>query len=129
MTRKFMMIGAILMFLGVGAGAFGAHGLSDYFDQYPHLSAIYETAVRYHVYHALGLFVMAWAATQWPGKWTTRAGYLLLGGVIVFSGSLYLLVFTRMGWLGAITPLGGFAFLAGWGSLFMAAYKESAPIP
>ena len=124
MTRRFVMLGAILMFLGVGAGAFGAHGLSNYFAQYPDLEATYETAVRYHVYHALGLFIIAGAAIQWPSKWINWAGWLIFAGVIIFSGSLYLLVFTRVSWLGAITPIGGVAFLSGWASLFIVAYKQ-----
>ncbi|MCP4422033.1 MAG: DUF423 domain-containing protein, partial [Chloroflexi bacterium] len=90
------------MMLGVGAGAFGAHGLSDYFERFPNLAATFETAVRYHVYHALALFAAAWLADKLPGSLTTWAGYLFLAGVIFFSGSLYLLVITRQSWLGAI---------------------------
>jgi len=72
----------------------------------------------------LGLIVAAWAAERWPGAWSTWAGYLLLLGVLLFSGSLYLLVFTRVRWLGAITPLGGVAFLAGWLCLLIAAWRS-----
>jgi uncharacterized membrane protein YgdD (TMEM256/DUF423 family) len=122
--KIFVAIGALLMIIGVGAGAFGAHGLSSYFSRFPNLEGTYETAVRYHIYHALGILFVAWAAVQWPGALTSWAGYLMLAGVIIFSGSLYLLVFTRMSWLGAITPIGGVALLAGWACLFIAAWRQ-----
>ena len=112
------------MFIGVGAGAFGAHGLSSYFAQYPDLAGTYDTAVRYQMIHGIALFLTAWLVIKWPGALTTWAGFLFLIGVILFSGSLYLLVFTRMSWLGAVTPLGGIAFLAGWALLFVAAWRS-----
>ena len=124
MEKTFVMISALLMFVGVGAGAFGAHGLSNYFEQYPSLKETYDTAVRYHLIHGIAIFGVAWAASQWPGSLTTWAGYLLLVGVLIFSGSLYLLVLTRTSWLGAITPIGGVAFLAGWACLFLAAFRS-----
>lgn len=111
------------MFIGVGAGAFGAHGLAPYFERYPDLEATYDTAVRYHLIHGLALLAAAWVCGHWPGAWSTWAGYLFLAGILLFSGSLYLLVFTRMRWLGAVTPLGGVAFLAGWLCLFVAAWR------
>lgn len=123
MERTFVLMGSALMFLGVALGAFGAHGLSAYLTQHD-LADIFETAVRYHVYHALGLFAAAWAAGKWPGAFTTWAGYLLFAGVIIFSGSLYLLVMTRARWLGAVTPLGGVAFIVGWALLFLAAWRN-----
>ncbi len=123
MDRLFVILGSIFMFLGVGAGAFGAHGLSSYFVQYPDLEATYETAVRYHMLHALALFAIAWATEKWPGTLTTWSGWLIIAGILIFSGSLYLLVFTRIRWLGAITPIGGFAFLAGWLLLALAAWR------
>ena len=123
MERIFAMMGAILMFLGVAAGAFGAHGLSSYFEQYPNLEGTFETAVRYHIYHALALFAAAWAVGRWPSALATWSGYLFVVGILIFSGSLYLLVMTRVRWLGAITPLGGVAFLAGWVCLFVVAFR------
>jgi uncharacterized membrane protein YgdD (TMEM256/DUF423 family) len=111
------------MALGVALGAFGAHGLEDYLIRHD-LAGTFETAVRYHVFHALGSLAVAWAADKWPGSLTTWAGYLLFIGVIIFSGSLYLLVATRQGWLGAITPFGGVAFIGGWALLFLAAWKN-----
>lgn len=111
------------MFLGVGAGAFGAHGLSSYFAQFPAFKDTFATAVRYHLIHGLALFAAAWMVTRYPGNWSYWAGYLFTVGILLFSGSLYLLVLTNTRWLGAITPLGGVAFLAGWGCLFAAAWR------
>lgn len=123
MEKTFVMLGSVLMFVAVAAGAFGAHGLAGYFARYPNLEGTYDTAVRYHMIHAVGLFLAAWVALRWPGPLPTWAGYLFVLGIVLFSGSLYLLVFTRMSWLGAITPLGGVAFLAGWACLFLAAWR------
>ena len=124
MERIFVTLGAGLMFLAVAAGAFGTHGLRSYFEQYPALEATFDTAVRYHMVHALALLVVAWAAGRWPAVLTNWAGYLFVAGVIVFCGSLYLLVFTRARWWGAITPIGGVAFLAGWICLLLAAWRS-----
>jgi uncharacterized membrane protein YgdD (TMEM256/DUF423 family) len=123
MDRLFVMLGAIVMFLGVGAGAFGAHGLSAHFVKFPHLEATYATAVRYHMIHGLALLLVGLLAARWPGVWLNWSGYLLLAGIVIFSGSLYLLSLTGVRWLGAITPLGGVAFLAGWICLFVAVWK------
>ena len=124
MDKTFVMIGAVLMFLGVGAGAFGAHGLSSYFERFPDLAETYDTAVRYHIIHALALLITAWLTTQYDTKLTTWAGWAFFAGVLIFSGSLYLLVFTQTRWLGAITPIGGVAFLAGWALIFLAAWRS-----
>jgi uncharacterized membrane protein YgdD (TMEM256/DUF423 family) len=123
MERLFFMIGAGLMFLGVAAGAFGAHGLAAYFGQYPDLKGTYETAVQYHLTHALALFISAWAVDKWGGNFANWSGYFFILGILLFSGSLYLLVAMRLRWLGAITPLGGIAFLLGWLCLFVAAWR------
>ena len=111
------------MLLGVAAGAFGAHGLEDYFVKHPDLEATYLTAVRYQLIHGLALLVVAWAVNQWPGSLVNWGGYLLVAGVLIFSGSLYLLVLTDTRWLGAITPIGGVAFLAGWALLIVGAWR------
>lgn len=124
MERIFILLGAAFMFLGVGAGAFGAHGLSSYFAQHLSLQNTFETAVRYHLIHGLALFAAAWAVTRYPGSLPQWAGYLFTLGILLFSGSLYLLVLTNTRWLGAITPLGGVAFLAGWACLFAAAWRS-----
>ncbi len=111
------------MLLGVAAGAFGAHSLADYFAEHPDLEATYLTAVRYQLIHGLALLAVAWAASQWPGSLVNWAGFLLVAGVVIFSGSLYLLVMTDTPWLGAITPIGGVAFLAGWVLLIVVAWR------
>jgi len=122
MAGGWFATGAIAAALGVALGAFGAHGLKARVT--PDLLAIYETGVRYHLVHALGLLAVGWAADRWPGPWASVAGWLFLAGILVFSGSLYLLTLTGLRWLGAITPLGGLAFIAGWLSLALAAIKK-----
>jgi uncharacterized membrane protein YgdD (TMEM256/DUF423 family) len=112
MVRLFSVLGALSAAAAVAIGAFGAHGLKGRVS--PELLDTFEVGARYHIYHALGLFVVAWAATRWPGPGTAAAGWLLVAGTVLFSGSLYLLVLTGQRWLGAVTPLGGAAFLAGW---------------
>ena len=113
------MLGAASAFIAVGAGAFGAHALrarlaSDMLE-------VFETAARYQMYHALGLLAVAWAASRWPGSAAAAAGWLFVAGTLLFSGSLYLMALTGARWLGAVTPLGGAAFLAGWVALALAA--------
>ena len=112
MERTFALLGAVLGFVAVAAGAFGAHALRARLT--PGDLEIFETAARYQMYHALALFAAAWAVARWPGGAAQAAGWLFLGGTLVFSGSLYLLVLTGQRWLGAITPIGGLALLAGW---------------
>src|SRR5438270_6548787 len=102
MERLFFLLGGALALLAVAFGAFGAHALRDRLA--PDLLATYETAVHYHFYHALGLFAVAYAAGRWPGTATAAAGWLLVAGIVLFSGSLYLLALTGTRWLGAITP-------------------------
>ena len=123
MTRTFVALGAISALLAVAAGAFGAHALRA--RLVPDMQAVFETAARYHMYHALALFVAGWAFTRWPGGPVIAAGWLFVAGTVLFSGSLYLLALTGQRWLGAITPLGGLAFLAGWICLAWAALKSS----
>lgn len=112
MDRAFAAAGAFSALLAVAAGAFGAHALRARVT--PDLLAVFETAARYQMYHALGLLAVAWAATRWPVGSVRAAGWLFIAGTIVFSGSLYLLTLTGQRWLGAVTPLGGVLFLAGW---------------
>lgn len=113
--KAFVALGCALAFLGVALGAFGAHVLRDRVA--PADLEIFETGVRYQIYHALALLASGWAAARWPGTATSASGWLFAAGVVVFSGSLYLLVVTGARWLGAVTPLGGLAFLAGWAAL------------
>ena len=122
MSRTFLMLGGLAGTLAVAAGAFGSHLLKTRLPA--ELFAVYEVAAQYHMYHALALFAAAWAAAKWPGPWTTAAGYCFLGGIVVFSGSLYLLSLTGARWLGALTPLGGLALIAGWLCLVAAAWKS-----
>ena len=121
MDRLFVGLGAGSAFLAVAAGAFGAHALRARLA--PDLLAVFETAARYQMYHALGLIAVAWAATRWTGALARWAGWLFVAGTILFSGSLYLLALSGVRWLGAITPLGGAAFLAGWACLVLAARR------
>lgn len=115
MDRTFALAGSVSALIAVAAGAFGAHALRARLA--PDLLAVFETGARYQMYHALGLFVVAWAATRWPGIPVRAAGWLFIGGTILFCGSLYLLALSGTRWLGTITPLGGLLFLAGWLSL------------
>ena len=110
MSAGWFAAGALLAGVGVGLGAFGAHGLRSRVSS--EMVAVWETGVRYHLVHALGLLAVAWAAERWPAA--GGAGWLFVAGTVVFSGSLYALVLTGQRWLGAITPLGGVAFMAGW---------------
>ncbi len=121
MDRTYFGLGAGSAFLSVAAGAFGTHALRARLA--PEFLTVFETAARYQMYHALGLIAVAWAVTRWPGTWTNVAGGLFVAGTLLFSGSLYLLALTGVRWLGAITPLGGVAFLSGWACLVLAARR------
>jgi uncharacterized membrane protein YgdD (TMEM256/DUF423 family) len=112
MERTFFVAGALSGLVSVAAGAFGAHALRVRLP--PDLLAVFETAARYQMYHALALLAVAWAAGRWPGALVTWAGWLFIAGTLLFSGSLYALALTGARWLGAVTPLGGVCFLAGW---------------
>ena len=112
MDRFFFAAGSISAFLAVALGAFAAHGLKGKLE--PELFNIFEVGARYHLYHALALLAVAWASSRWPGTAVTAAGWLFIIGTLIFSGSLYLLSVTGLRWLGAITPIGGLALLAGW---------------
>jgi uncharacterized membrane protein YgdD (TMEM256/DUF423 family) len=112
MDRTLFVAGALLALLGVAAGAFGAHALSARLPA--DRLVIFEIGVRYQMYHALGLLALAWAAGRWPDSHVGVAGMLILGGVLVFSGTLYAMAFGAPRWYGAITPLGGLGMIAGW---------------
>jgi len=112
MSRIFLLIGAVAAAIAVAAGAFGAHGLESRVT--PKRLDTFETGVKYQMYHALALFVVAWASTQFAAPAVSYAGYCFTAGILIFSGSLYLLVLTDTSWLGAITPIGGVAFIIGW---------------
>jgi len=123
MTSTFIVIAAINGFLGVALGAFAAHSLAAYFSDKPRLEANFKTGVQYHFYHAFALLAVAFAAKQFTSSLIPVAGWLFLLGIILFSGSLYILSLTGKRWLGAITPLGGLAFLAGWVCLAIGALQ------
>ncbi|MBI3551744.1 MAG: DUF423 domain-containing protein [Elusimicrobia bacterium] len=109
------------MLLAVALGAFGAHALKGALT--PEMKAVYETGVRYQAYHALALFVVAWLSVQWPGRFVSPAGWCFLCGILLFSGSLYALSLTGIKALGAITPVGGLLFMAGWLCVLLAARR------
>jgi len=121
MDRMFVLIGAGLGFLGVALGAFGAHALKGKVDA--DMLAVFETGVRYQFYHALALLIVGWACAHWTSPAITAAGWLFVAGTALFSGSLYALALTGIKILGAITPIGGVCFLAGWACLAWAAWK------
>lgn len=124
MSKLFLSIGAISAALAVMLGAFGAHGLksrlaADMFE-------IFETGVQYHFYHSLGLLIIGLLALHLPDssylKW---AGWLMLAGIVIFSGTLYILSISGITWLGAITPIGGTAFIVAWILLLVAVLKAN----
>ena len=121
MDRVFFALGALNGLFAVAAGAFGAHALKSRLT--PELLAIFETGVRYQMYHALALLACAGAVSRWPGALTIASGWLFVAGIVVFSGSLYVLSLSGVRWRGAITPLGGLALLAGWACLAAAAMR------
>lgn len=120
----FLRIAAVLGGLGVAIGAFGAHGLKQRLSD-PELLAVFETGVRYHFYHTLALLAMTAISGLWVSRWATVAGWAFVLGVVIFSGSLYVLALTNLRMLGAVTPIGGVAFIVGWACLFMAAHAMS----
>jgi uncharacterized membrane protein YgdD (TMEM256/DUF423 family) len=107
------------MFFSVALGAFAAHGLKERLDA--GMLAAFETGVRYQTYHALSLFIIAWLASRNPTRMIDAAGFCFLGGIVLFSGSLYALSLSGIRKLGMVTPIGGLLFLAGWALLAMAA--------
>jgi uncharacterized membrane protein YgdD (TMEM256/DUF423 family) len=122
MYRRFLLWSSGAAFLAVGFGAFGAHGLRGVLDE--RMMAIYQTAVHYHFLHALGLGLIAVLAKWHPdARLLGWAGGMMAAGIVLFSGSLYVLSVTGVGWLGAITPIGGTAWLAAWLLLGIFAFR------
>ena len=121
MERLWFGLGAFFALLGVATGAFAAHGLEN------RLSAddldTWQTGARYHLFHAFGLFATAYADQRWGGALTTAAGWLFIAGIILFSGSLYVLSTSGVKALGAVAPLGGLCFITGWAMLGVAAAR------
>lgn len=124
MPKVFICIAAISGFLSVALGAFGAHALKSRLDS--HYLEVWSTAVSYQMYHSLALLFVALLLMKWPNTSLLNiSGYGFLFGIVVFSGSLYLLCLTGTKWLGAITPIGGVAFLVAWACLAYAAWRQS----
>ena len=121
MQNLFFALGSGFSLLGVVFGAFGAHALRSKLS--PEMLETFEVAVRYQMYHSLGLIAAAWAVSQWQNQLTAASGWCFFAGILIFSGSLYILSLTGIRWLGAITPIGGLAFIVGWGCLALAAIR------
>jgi len=117
-------VAAINGFLSVAAGAFGAHGLRGKLT--PRHFEVFETAARYQMYHALALLAVAWLASRGQSPLISASGWCFVGGIVLFSGSLYTLACTGIDKLGAITPIGGVALLAGWALFAIAAFRANA---
>ncbi|HET6273317.1 MAG TPA: DUF423 domain-containing protein [Bacteroidota bacterium] len=122
-SRRFLLFGALSGGIGVALGAFGAHGLKNILG--PAMLSVFETGVRYQMYHALAMLVVgALAGTRNTPKELNAAGWSFLAGTALFSGSLYVFALTGEQTFAMVTPVGGAAFLAGWGALAWAAMRE-----
>ena len=119
MDKTFLLLGAVAAFLAVVLGAFGAHALRGRLS--PEMLAVFQTGVQYHVYHALALILVSAIMGRMSGWLIQTAGWCFVAGIVLFSGSLYLLAATGVTVLGAVTPIGGLAFLIGWACLAFAA--------
>ena len=122
MDRLFFGLGCVSAFVAVALGAFGAHGLRS--RLVPDMVLVFEVGVRYQMYHALALVALGAVAGRLPGGLVATSGWLFVAGTVLFSGSLYAMSLTGQRWLGAVTPLGGLAFLAGWAALAWAAWSR-----
>jgi len=122
MDRLYFTLGALFGASGVAAGAFGAHALKSRLA--PDLLAVFETAARYQLIHALALLAAAWAVSRWPGRRSRWAGACFAIGIVLFSGTLYALALSGVRALGAITPVGGVLLIAGWLLLATAAWRR-----
>ena len=124
-SQQFLVLGTILAGSGVAAGAFGAHALKEILDA-PMLQ-VFETATRYLMYHAFGLCIVSWAIDRYPEQRLQKSGWLFLIGILLFSGSLYGVSLAGIRWLGAVTPVGGLAFIAGWILLGWGVWRNALP--
>ncbi len=121
--RQLTLLAALNLMVAIGAGAFGAHGLKRMHG--PELLAIWHTGVLYHLIHAIGLFVVALLRPRFESPMLSVAGLFICAGIVLFSGSLYLLVFTGATWLGAVAPIGGAVFLLAWAMVAWAVWQAS----
>ena len=112
LSQRFLILGTVFAGSGVAAGAFGAHALKEILD--PPSLQVFDTATRYQMYHALGLCIVSWAIDRYPEQRLEQVGWLFAVGILLFSGSLYVVALAGIRWLGAATPIGGLAFLSGW---------------
>jgi uncharacterized membrane protein YgdD (TMEM256/DUF423 family) len=119
MRKTFLLLGSLFGFFGVALGAFGAHGLKNILTS--EMLAVFETAVRYQMYHTFAIIVVALMVEEYPAA--AYAGRLFGFGIIFFSGSLYALSLSGIKWFGMVTPFGGLCFLAGWCVLFYSVFK------
>lgn len=123
MYRRWVLIGSLLAMIGVAIGAFGTHGLQATLEANGRVDT-FHTATQYQMYHALALLAVGWLSRQSSHRLIPVAGYLFVAGILLFSGSLYILAVLNLPFMGAIAPLGGAAFIAGWGCLAWSMWKE-----
>ena len=122
-AKLFLLLGSVNAMLAVIFGAFGAHALKARLDE--SLLKVFQTANEYHFYHALGLILLGIIAMNMPANfWLKNSGWMMFAGIILFSGSLYLLSILNMRWLGMITPVGGVLFILAWAILCVAVVKQ-----
>lgn len=122
MDKKIIQIGAVFCALAVAIGAFGAHGLKGILEEFGRIDT-FETAVKYHFYHGLGLLLLGALADKLEPTWLKWSSVFMILGILIFSGSLYILSVTGITWLGAITPIGGVGFIAAWVALIFGVKK------
>jgi len=122
MSKTILMTASILLALAVAIGAFGAHGLKQHISG--EMLQTYKTGVEYHFYHALGLLLIGVLTISFPSELLKWSAIFLVAGIVLFSGSLYALAISGIKWIGAITPVGGLCFIAGWVLLFFAVWKK-----
>lgn len=121
--RQLVVLASLVLLTGVAAGAFGAHGLKRIIT--PDLLTIWQTAVLYQLVHGLGLLAIAALGAQFGSPLLSLAAAVMFAGVVIFSGSLYILAISGTKWLGAITPIGGAAFIVAWAMVALAAYRAN----
>ncbi len=125
-SKNFVSLAALFGFLGVALGAFGTHGLAAYFAAHPDLESPFHTGTQYQMYHTLALIAAAWVVERYPSRWARWAGALFAAGIVLFCGSLYVLSLFDVPIMGALAPVGGAAFLAGWVCLGLAAWRTNS---
>lgn len=121
--RQLVITASLVLLVGVGAGAFGAHGLRRIIS--PDLLSVWQTAVLYQLIHGLGILAIAVLGAKFGSSLLSNAGLVMFAGIVIFSGSLYVLALTGTKWLGAITPIGGLAFIVAWAMVALAAYRTA----